>query len=237
MGDTADGPALYVATDLEHFEAQDPQPYAVDLTISGRAYRRLDAPYYAWLRARVATAKRALDAGRITVAVFEAIRDAFNAVHAWAVRHLGQAALVAAARTFDARRYEPPRADDDDGLARGVRRGPPAPPSPSGHAFPADGTWPFTEPVTADAVARVDAIRDEALALGWTLPALYRNRASLAFPVGGEYGLVCFVGGGARIAAVTSEAITIDHGRGCVLRFPNPDVEQPWRRAVAGARR
>lgn len=235
MDDASDGPALYVATDLEQFEARDPRPYAADLTISGRAYRRLDAHYYAWLRARVAVAKKALDAGRIAAGTFEAIRGAFNAVHAWAVRHLGQAALVAASRTFDARRYEPPRADDNAGVADDTRRRTSAPSSPSGHAFPAEGAWPFTEPVTADAVAQVDAIRDEALALGWTLSALYRNRGSLAFPVGGEYGLVCFVGAGARIAAVTREAIAIDHGRGCVLRFPNPDVEQPWRRAVAGA--
>jgi hypothetical protein len=230
VGDSPDGPALFVATDLDSFESIAAAPFATDLTIDGRAYRRLDGPYYAWLRARVAAAKRALDAGRITAAVFEAIRGAFNAIHAWAVLHLGESALVAAARTLDPRRYEPPRPEDDLPPCRARR--PKSPPGPSsGHAFPAQGEWPLTEQVTADAVSQVDAIRAEALALGWTDTALYRNRGHRPFPFD-DYGLVCFVGVDARIEAVTREAVTLRHARGRSHRFPNPDVEQPWRRAA-----
>jgi hypothetical protein len=232
MGTAATGPALFVATDLDSFETDRPEILAEDVTISGRCYRRLDPPYYAWLRRKVALAKKALDAGRLAAAVFELLRAAFNAVHAWAVKHLGEAALVSAARTFDPVRYVPPKADDDD-LAGSRCVAPRDPSSPLGHRFPAQAAWPLTEPVTADAVAKVDAIRDRALALGWPEDALYRNRGELRFPYGGEYGLVCFVGGDARIGEVTRETITIERARGPATSFPNPDVSQPWRHAVA----
>lgn len=233
MGDAASGPTLFVATDLDRFETQDGAAFADDVTVSGRGYRRLDPPYYVWLRSKVAAAKRALDAGRLSAAAFETLREAFNAVHAWAVRHLGAAALLAASRTFDPSRYEPPRPDDD---LLGLGAQCPRPPrSPAGFVFPASGTWPVTEAVGADAVAKVDAIRDEALELGWSEAALYRNRGHLAFPYGGQWGLVCFLGGDARIGSVSSEAITIERPRGATTRLANPDVAQPWRRPLQGA--
>lgn len=223
--------ALYVATDLDSFEVAADAPYAEDVTVSGRAYRRLDPPYYAWLRRQMAAAKRALDAKRITAAAFDAIRAPFNAVHAWALRAFGEAALVAAAKAPDATTYQPPRPDDDLPLC-GARLTPRSPTRPSGHAFPADGDFAFAEPVAPDAVAKVDAVRAEALALGWTEAALYRNRGNLRFPYGGEWGLVCFLDSSSQIGAVTREAITIEHSRGSRGSFPNPAVPQPWRRAA-----
>lgn len=225
---------LLVASDLDSFEAPADAPFATDVTISGRVYRRLDAPYYAWLRRRMGEAKRALDARRLSAADFEVTRGRFNAVHAWAVRTFGEAALVAAARTFDASAYVPPRPDDDlPGI--GARVPPTAPRNPSGHAHPAGGDWPFTEAVTADAVAKVDAVRAEAIALGWSEAALYRNRGTLRFPYGGDWGLVCFLGGDAAITEVTRDVITIQRPRGASHRFPNPDAEHPWRRSTAAA--
>lgn len=234
MGDAAPDPALFVATDLDRFETLDGDALADDVTVSGRCYRRLDPAYYAWLRTKVAAAKRALDAGRLSAAAFRTLREAFNAVHAWAVRHLGAAALLAAARTFDPSRYEPPRPDDDL-LGCGAPR-PREPRSPAGFVFPASGAWPVTEAVAAEAVAKVDAVRDEALELGWSEAALYRNRGHLAFPYGGEWGLVCFLDGDARIGSVTSEAITIERPRGATTRFPNPAAATPCRARVPGRR-
>lgn len=231
MEPTPPAAALFVATDLDHFETTEPQAYAADVTISGRAYRRLDPPYYAWLRRQMAAAKRALDAKRITAAAFDSVRALFNAIHAWAVRSFGEAALVAAAKATDAARYEPPRPDDDLPLC-GARLTPRSPTPSSGHAFPAAGDFAFTEPVAADAVAKVAAIRAEALAVGWTEAVLYQNRGHLRFPCGGDFGLVCFLDDGSRIAAVTRETITIEHARGTRGSFPNPAVAQPWRRAV-----
>lgn len=223
-------PALYVATDLDRFEFAEPHLLAADVTVSGRAYRRLDPAYYAWLRTRMAAAKRARDAGRLPPAEFEAVRTAFNTVHAWAVRTFGEAALVAAAKALDPAAYAPPRPDDDLPPC-GALVAPRSPAPPSGRAFPAAGTFAFTEPVTAAAVAKVDAIRAEALALGWSEDALYRNRGNLRFPYGQEYGLVCHVADDVAIVAVSREAITLARPRGNPLRFPNPGIEQPWLRA------
>ena len=97
MRTAAPGPALFVATDLDSFETDTPEVLAEDVTVSGRCYRRLDPAYYAWLRRQVALAKKALDGGKLAAAVFDSLRVAFNAVHAWAVKHLGEAALLAAA--------------------------------------------------------------------------------------------------------------------------------------------
>lgn len=232
MGTAAPGPALFVATDLDSFETDAPEVLAEDVTISGRCYRRLDAPYYAWLRRRVVLAKKALDGGKLAAAVFDSVRVAFNAVHAWAVKHLGEAALLAAAKAFDPSRYQPPRADDDDLCGCGARRPPFAPRTPAAFAFPATGDASFVEPVAADAVAKVNAVRDHALALDWTDDGLYRNRGRLRFPYGQDYGLVCFLGGDAEIGDISRDAVTIRRPRGSAMRFPNPDVPQPWRRAA-----
>lgn len=89
----------------------------------------------------------------------------------------------------------------------------------------------FTENVLPSAAAKVDAIRDQALVLGWNEARLYQNRGRLRFPFGGDYGLVCFVGEDKRISEVTKQHIEILVGsppRESRLRFYNPDVDQPW---------
>lgn len=222
--------ARFVAPDLTWFDTAHPAVYADDVTIDGVCHRRLDPAYYAWLRHKLGLAKKALDAGRLEPVAFDCLRRRFDELHAWAVEHLGGPALAAAVKALDARTYRPPRPDDD--LTPSRATSPPRPPGGSGHLFPARGAWPFTESIAADAVAKVDAIRDEALALGWTEAALYQNRSALAFPVGGEWGLVCFLAGDAVAGSVTREAITIRHARGAQTRFFNTAVEQPWRRPV-----
>ena len=83
---------------------------------------------------------------------------------------------------------------------------------------------------SSKAVARVDTIRDQALALDWSEIALYQNRGRIRFPSGQDYGLVCFVDGDRSIGEVTGQSIEIIHGgpRQSRLRFYNPDVDQPW---------
>ena len=99
------------------------------------------------------------------------------------------------------------------------------------YVFPTDGNHPFTEKVLQSAVAKVDAIRDQALALGWSEARLYQNRGRLRFPFGGDYGLVCFIGEEQRVGEVTKQHVEILVGsppRESRLRFYNPDVDQPW---------
>lgn len=232
MGTTPSSePALFVAPDLTYFETASPESYAVDLAVSGVPHRRLDAAYYAWLRHKMELARQAVAARRLSAATFEGLRERFNVLHGLAVERLGAPALAAAVKAFDPRRYDPPRPDDD--LGEPLVRSPRRPSGPMGHAFPPTGDWPFTEQVTADAVAKIDAIRDEALALGWSEAGLYRNRGHLRFPYGREYGLVCFLDGDAAIGQVAREWIAIVRTRGASTRFANPDAARP-QPAVAG---
>lgn len=76
-------------------------------------------------------------------------------------------------------------------------------------AYLTEGAWPFTQPVSFEAVLAVDEIRDEALRLGWSEAALYQNRGRFRFPCGQDYGLVCCLHHGDRIVEVTSAAIAM----------------------------
>ncbi len=101
------------------------------------------------------------------------------------------------------------------------------------YLFPKDGDYGFVEKVLPSAVAKVDAIRNQALALDWRERRLYQNRGQLRFPYGEDYGLVCFIGEAHRIAEVTKQYIEIisPPPRENRLRFYNPDAPQPWRAA------
>jgi DNA polymerase I-like protein with 3'-5' exonuclease and polymerase domains len=107
---TATRPALFVATDLDCFEAvapdRDPCP---DVVREGRAYRRLDPAYFAWIWQMMATARRAAAEGVVDRAEFEGSRHAANrSVYLWAVKHLDRPSLIRAINDFDPARYTPP---------------------------------------------------------------------------------------------------------------------------------
>ena len=211
-------PTLFVATTLESWDTDEPHIYARDVTLDGVCYRRLDPEYYAWLRHRMTRARAAADAGKLPGPAFARLRDAFNAVHAWATAHLGDRALAAAVGELDVKQYRPPVAlppepDQPEPPARS------RPSMPAGHCFPKGGDWPYFQEVTQDAVARVDAIRDQALTLGWTEARLYQNRGRLRHPYGQDYGLVCCLGRDERIGEVTREWIALHRPNGSVLRF------------------
>lgn len=115
--------ALYVATELTCWETDQPQAWARDVGIDGTCYRRLDASFYAWLRSQVARAQRRRDDGRLAGDAFETIRLRFNAVHAWALAHIGEAALLAAVgRAVTG--YQPPTHDDLETVRLGITDGP-----------------------------------------------------------------------------------------------------------------
>ena len=92
--------------------------------------------------------------------------------------------------------------------------------------------WPneFVFAVPAEATRKVDAIRDRALACGWTLDALYQNHGAQRFPASGGYGLACFVAGDREIGEVCSRWIEVigPAPERHALRFYNPAVDQPW---------
>lgn len=202
--------SLFVSTALDTWTTGQPEIFASDVQINDTAYRRLDPEYYAWLRSRMNLAKLAAGAGRLSPDAFEELREKFNAVHNWAIAHFGENTLREAIRNLDTRGYAPPVAEPD----KPVR--------------PARAA----EHIASDAVAMVDAIRDRALALGWTEQSLYGTSGATRALFGKACGLANLLKATDRIGEVTRQSIEIILANGVRQRFYNPDVEQPWIRPV-----
>ena len=227
------GTALYAATNLESWETDKPHHFARDVGIDGTCFRRLDPEYYAWLRHKMDAAKKAMGSGRLPSQAFETLRCRFNGIHAWAMECFGEEPLLSAVRVLNPRSYSSPALGTygQDTRHLSERTVPDKPPSSvPQYLFPKDGDWRFTQRVPPSAVAKVDAIRDQALSLGWSEARLYQNRGRFRFPCGQDYGLVCFVDEKERIGEVTRQNIEIigPPPRENRLRFHNPDVDQPW---------
>jgi hypothetical protein len=78
----------------------------------------------------------------------------------------------------------------------------------------------------------VDAIRDQALALGWTVESLYGTGNATRALFGKACGLAGLLNPTHRIGEVTRQSIEIILPNGVRQRYYNPDVEQPWIRRV-----
>ena len=189
---------LYVSTSLDTWRTDQPQGIARDFQINDTCYRRLDPHYYAWLRSRMHMAKLSAAAGRLAPESFEELRAKFNSIHEWATGQFGEDRLLDAIDNLDAREYQSP-------VAEPWQPHRPWPSVSSGN----DGGRDFSHHVSERAMALVHAIRDRALALGWTHEALYQSRGCLRFPFGQDYGLVCFIGLEDRIGDVAADAIEI----------------------------
>jgi hypothetical protein len=200
--------SLFVSTALDTLTTGQPEIFARDVQINDTAYRRLDPEYYAWLRSRMNLAKLAAGAGRLSPESFDELREKFNAVHEWAVAHFGEDTLREAVRNLDARNYAPPVVEPD----KPVR--------------------PAIEHPASDAVAMVDAIRDQALSLCWTEQSLYGTSGATRALFGIACGLANLLKTTDRIGEVTRQSIEIILANGVRQRFYNPDVEQPWIRRV-----
>jgi hypothetical protein len=206
---------LFLATSLAVWSTDEPERFARDFQINDTVYRRLDPEYYAWLRSRMVLAKKAATAGQLDSAMFEELRVRFNAVHEWAVEHLGEDQLLAAVRTLGVGDYRPPVPEDDG----------PRVAMPQGRKSGSDRTAP-------EVTAMVDAIREQALALGWQYERLYAVGNHGIFDPG--RGLICFLKAGDRIGEVTRQSIEIIGPPPSEVRqrFYNPDVDQPWIKRV-----
>lgn len=220
--------ALYVATNLETWETCTPEPDQ-DAFCEPCGFRRLGPEYYAWLRSRMVLARKRHQVGRLPAGQYEELRARFNTVRAWAVERFGEAVLLEAVRTLDPRGYRPPTVKDvEEGESSDVIEA-----APPAHLYPAQGDWPFTEPVSPDAVTKVRAVRARAQALGWGEAQLYQNRGHYSFPCGQDYGLVCFLRPGDQVGEITRRSIEIVGAGGRSLRFYNGQAEQPWLRRAA----
>ncbi len=201
---------VYVSTDLRMWRTDRPWIFARDVQINDTAYRRLDPDYYAWLRSRMTMARLASNAGRISREAYEDLCKKFNAMQEWAIRRYGEPMLLEAVRNLDTRTYQPPVAEPD---------------------APAEPTQADTA-ARAEILARVDAIRDQALSLGWTLDQLYATSTGSKFGPCVRGGLLTCLKHGDQIDEVTQQAIEIILASGVRQRFYNLRVDQPWIRRV-----
>ncbi len=207
--------ALYISEDFETRETDQPERLTRDVTVNGVAYRTLDPPYYAWLRHRMTRAKEAYVAGDMTAERFEELREAFNGVHAWAIQRFAEHDLLRALDRLRPKHYDGPKAPR---WSRGVV----ATGADTGRSVVHRGVC--AKVVSPRAVAQVDAIRDQAFALGWSHASLYATHGRFAFPCGQDYGLVCFLGVEDRIANVTHEYVEIlREGKREGLKFYRPN--------------
>lgn len=198
--------SLFVSTSLDTWTTGQPEIFARDVQVNDTAYRRLDPEYYAWLRSRMNLAKLAAGAGRLNPDAFDELREKFNAVHEWAVAHFGEDTLREAVRNLDARNYAPPVAEPDK----------PVRPERANDC------------VAPEAAAMVDAIRDRALALGWTDDLLGVAAGSTREPLSRRCTLGHLLRPGDQIGEITPQFIEIVVASGVRQRFYNPDALQPW---------
>ena len=208
---------LFVSTSLQSWATDKPQLFARDVQIDDVAFRRLDPEYFAWLRRRVQALKSAHAAGRISQEAFNEIRTRFNAIQDRAIAMFGEQTLREAVRGLDLDSYRPPLPEQWEPVK-----------------VPAVLVQRSTE---ADRLARaralIEAIRDQALALGWTHERLYGRPASDQPGQRGDL-VTALLRPGTRIGQITRQWIEIisppPHENS--LRLYNPDVEQPWVKCV-----
>jgi hypothetical protein len=155
-------------------------------------------------------ARLASNAGRISREEYEDLRQNFNAMQEWAIRRYSESVLLEAVRNLDTRTYQPPVAEPDA----------PATPTRS------DTT------ARAEILAKVDAIRDQALSLGWTLDQLYAKSTGSKFGPCIRGSLLTCLKPGDQIGEVTQQSIEIILASGVRQRFYNLRVDQPWIRRV-----
>lgn len=185
--------ALYVATDLRSWETEEPRRHAADVDIDGTDYRRLNRQYYAWLRRMMDRAMRAYDACKMSDQAFEGLCARFSVVQTWAVGQWGDRRLRTSVAAFDAKAFTLP------GTARRALK-----------VVPAFAGPPLIRyDLPRSAYAEVERIREEASALGWSEASLNQTLGAHPFPIGRDYGLVCFLRDGDRIGDVTAESIEI----------------------------
>jgi hypothetical protein len=206
-------PALFVATSLETWQTDRPSAFNRDVQINDTVYRLLDPEYFAWLRSKMTMAKMAHLTGHLSEEDYKALRGRFNRVQDWAIGAFGEAALVEASRRRDSRRYAPP---EPVMLASRER---------------------FERPLEiaqAQARVKVEAIMDEAVALGWNADVLVGMGSGRDAGNAGDATrrpaavLGECLRAGAEVGRITRESIEILLPSGVRQHFYNPDVEQPW---------
>lgn len=219
------GTATFVSTSMT-VETKGAQHIDSELIYIGdTVHYRLTPLFWAYLRHAFNNATRACEAGKLDAGTYSELLDRISRIYNMAVAQFGEADIKSAEQSFTPAKWKrhcerlaqgttpiENEFDTDTGVPTGTYR------------YPADGTGAY-HPVSKTALALVDAIRDKAIAAGWTMNQLYRN-VGIA---NRDWGLVCYIGPDDRIGEITRQSIEIAHPRAShTLHFYNNEVEQPW---------
>jgi len=224
------GVATFVSTSMNVLERGETHVVAEIAHDSGTPHYRLTPLFWAYLRHAFDNATRACAAGKLDGDTYSELLDRLSRIHNMAHAQYDAEDLKAARRQFTLSKWQrhcerlaqgsTPAENDGDADTGST---------PRAHRFPAYAAG-ACRPVSKTALALVDAIRDQAIALGWSMSQLYRN-------VGidhRDWGLVCCLGPNETIGEITGQYIEIVINSQSApprsLRFYNNDVEQPWTR-------
>jgi hypothetical protein len=214
------GAATFVSTSMCVAQKGEDHADSEIIYIGSIAHYRLTPLFWAWLRHAFGNATRACETGKLGASTYSELLNRISRIYNLAIAQFGEADLKSAEQTFTPAKWK----RHCESLERGAKtretylNGNIV--SNSGHAptgayrYPADGTGAY-HPVSKTALALVDAIRDKALALGWTMDQLYRN-IGMAHR---DWGLVCYIGSEDRIGEITLQSIEIINRSGSPSSF------------------
>lgn len=188
---------------LDVHEVEDARDWPEDREINGTLCRRLSPntlPGYvpAWSPPKPRT-----KAGKLPDDAWNTLRQRFNALQELAIQEFGKESLQEVLQSFFPKNYRPPalRSEPQEKPVEVPRKD---------WIYPGNQAWKCKQPVTSQAVAKVDAIREEAMANGWSGGTPLSEPGSVSVSLAArDYGLVCFVDGDQEIGEVTERFIEI----------------------------
>jgi len=201
-----------VSTDLVVVDLDGPTLQPEDVIQGSKGYRWLSPDYFLWLQKHFDIFQRKMQAAGREDQHTQAFASRYAAIRETARALYTPEDIEAARRRLAELPMESPNRSTGSLFQR------------SRFEYPSKSCLPILKPVTFHALGEVDAIRDEALALGWTDLQLYANRGRYAFPCGQHYGLVCFIHSDQRIGQVTATHIEVICKGGHSLRFQKREV-------------
>lgn len=223
-----DPASLWVAT-TAHWMMLDSDPErAREIEIDGKCYRRLDVRYWAWLTVVMDAATRAFEIGELSAANYAPLWVRFRELKAMVGDQFAEDEIEQEKHWLKLHTFAPPTTSPELKTARKPATHAEVEQLESENSVSAcncfQGQNQFSQEVSEAAIAKIDAIREQALTLEWTEQELYSTTGEFQFPMGNGWGLVCFVDDDElEIGEVTSEAIVIRKrtvgGRESVMRW------------------
>ncbi len=187
---------------------------------NGIPHYRLTPLFWAYLLHAFNNATRACETGKLDAATYSELLNRISRIYNAALAQFGAEALKSAECTYTPAKWK----RYCERLTQCA--------SPINDEFNFDsGISTGRYPVSKAAIALVDAIRDQAIALGWTVRQLYCNTGI----ANRDWGLICYIGPEDRLGTITRQSIEIVHRTAAgtyALRFYNHEVEQPWLKMV-----